>query len=224
MADFRSGYKDVKKISPEYIVVEGPIGVGKTTLARRLAESLGTDLLLEAASDNPFLPRFYQDPKTAALPTQLHFLFQRVRQTEALRQTDLFRPALIADFLIQKDRLFAKVTLNNDELDLYEQVYNRLTLEAPAPDLVIYLQASVDDLLRRVHARGNDFERNISEEYLQAVSNAYIDFFYDYNQSPLLIVNTADFDLANSSGNFEVLLNHIRDLRPGRHYFNPREL
>jgi deoxyadenosine/deoxycytidine kinase len=205
-------------------VVEGPIGVGKTTLARRLAESLGSDLLLEAASENPFLPKFYEDPKSAALPAQLHFLFQRVRQTEALRQGDLFRPALIADFMIQKDRLFAKVTLNRDELDLYQQVYDRMTLEVPAPDLVIYLQAPVADLMRRVHERGFDFERTISEEYLNTISNAYVDFFYDYNQSPLLIVNTAGFDLAKSKKNFELLLKHIRDLRPGRHYFNPGEL
>ena len=214
----------MSKVSPEYIVIEGPIGVGKTTLARRLAETMGMDLLLESASDNPFLPKFYQDPKTAALPTQLHFLFQRVRQMEELRQTDIFKPALIADFLVQKDRLFAGITLNDHELDLYYQVYNRLMVEAPAPDLVIYLQASVDDLIRRVYERGVDFERNISEQYLKTVSDAYVDFFYNYNQSPLLIVNTADFDLANNNRNFELLLNYIQDLAPGRHYFNPREL
>lgn len=214
----------MSKVSPEYIVVEGPIGVGKTTLAKRLAESMGMDLLLEAASDNPFLPTFYQDPKAAALPTQLYFLFQRVRQMEQLRQTDIFKPALVADFLVQKDRLFAGITLNDHELDLYHQVYNRLMVEAPAPDLVIYLQASVDDLVQRIFERGVDFEKNISEHYLQKVSDAYIDFFYNYNQSPLLIVNTADFDLANNNRNFEILLNYIQDLPPGRHYFNPREL
>jgi deoxyguanosine kinase len=214
----------MSKVSPEYIVVEGPIGVGKTTLARRLAETFGTGLLLEAAAENPFLPKFYQDPKTAALPAQLHFLFQRVRQVEVLRQTDLFKPALVADFLIQKDRLFAKVTLNEHELDLYDQVYNRLTLEAPAPDLVIYLQASVDHLLRRVHQRGIDYEKGISESYLQSVSDAYINFFYNYDQSPLLIVNTADFDLANNNRNYELLLKYIQDLAPGRHYFNPKDL
>jgi len=214
----------MSKVSPEYIVVEGPIGVGKTTLARRLAETFGTGLLLEAAAENPFLPKFYQDPKTAALPAQLHFLFQRVRQVEVLRQTDLFKPALVADFLIQKDRLFAKVTLNEHELDLYDQVYNRLTLEAPAPDLVIYLQASVDHLLRRVHQRGIDYEKGISESYLQSVSDAYINFFYNYDQSPLLIVNTADFDLANNNRNYELLLKYIQDLAPGRHYFNPKDV
>jgi len=214
----------VSKVTPEYIVVEGPIGVGKTTLAKRLAETFATGLLLEAASDNPFLPKFYQDPKSAALPTQLHFLFQRVRQIETLRQTDLFKPTLVADFLVQKDRLFAKVTLSEDELDLYDQVYNRLTLEAPAPDLVIYLQAPVDHLLRRVQQRNIDYEKTISEKYLQSVADAYINFFYNYNQSPLLIINTADFDFANNTRNYEMLLRYVQDLAPGRHYFNPKEL
>ncbi len=215
----------MSKVSPEYIVIEGPIGVGKTTLAIRLADALGTDLMLESASENPFLPKFYQDPKSAALPTQLHFLFQRLRQMEALRQTDLFKPSLVSDFLVQKDKLFAGITLSDQELDLYNQIYSRLALdEAPAPDLVIYLQANVDDLQRRVYERGNNYERNINEQYLKSVADAYIDFFYNYDQSPLLIVNTADFDLARNTGNFQMLLEYIQDLAPGRHYFNPKEL
>ncbi len=212
------------KVTPEFIVIEGPIGVGKTTLARRLAETMNTDLLLESAADNPFLPRFYEDPRSVALPTQLHFLFQRARRIESLRQTDMFRPALVADFLVQKDRLFAQVTLNDDELDLYYQVYNRLTIEAPSPDLVIYLQASVDTLLRRVHGRGNEYEKRISEEYLQNITDAYVNFFYNYDQSPLLIVNTHDFNLADDDRNYQILLEYIQDLSPGRHYFNPAEL
>jgi len=215
----------VSRVSPEYIVIEGPIGVGKTTLAIRLADALGTDLMLESASENPFLPKFYQDPKSAALPTQLHFLFQRLRQMEALRQTDLFKPSLVSDFLVQKDKLFAGITLSDHELDLYNQIYSRLALdEAPAPDLVIYLQANVDDLQRRVYERGNNYERNINEQYLKSVADAYIDFFYNYDQSPLLIVNTVDFDLARNTGNFQMLLEYIQDLAPGRHYFNPKEL
>ena len=209
---------------PEYIVVEGPIGVGKTTLAQRLAATFKTDLMLELASDNPFLPRFYKDPKAAALPTQLHFLFQRARQIENLRQTDMFRPSRVTDFLIQKDRLFAEVTLDEDELQLYYQVYNHLTLEAPIPDLVIYLQASVDTLLKRVRERGIDYERSIDESYLQRIASAYIEFFYHYHDSPLLIVNTEDFNLATGSRDFSVLLNYIRELPPGRHYFNPQSL
>ena len=209
---------------PKYIVVEGPIGVGKTTLARRLAATFKSDLLLEMASENPFLPRFYKDPAAAALPTQLHFLFQRARQIESLLQTDMFRPARVSDFLIQKDRLFAQVTLKDDELALYYQVYNHLTLEAPAPDLVIYLQASVDTLLRRVNERGIDYERSIEESYMKRVTDAYIEFFYHYHDSPLLIVNTEDFNLATGSDDFNILLKYIRELPPGRHYFNPRSL
>ena len=209
---------------PEYIVVEGPIGVGKTTLARKLATILKSDLMLEMASDNPFLEKFYKDPESAALPTQLHFLFQRARQIESLRQTDMFRPARVSDFLMQKDRLFAEVTLKKDELELYYQVYNRLTLEAPAPNLVIYLQASVDTLLRRVHERGLHFERSIDDVYLKKISDAYIEFFYHYQQSPLLIVNTEDFNLASSPDDLNILLEYIRELPPGRHYFNPQSL
>ena len=169
-----------KQKTPGFIVVEGPIGVGKTTLARRLAETFGSDLLLEGADENPFL--------------------------------------------MQKDRLFAQLTLDDDELRLYEQVYAQMTLDAPLPDLVIYLQAPVEVLLQRVHARGVDYERHISESYLRSIDQAYINFFYHYDDSPLLIVNTVDFNLVDGSRNFEILLQHIQDLNPGRHYFNPREL
>ena len=210
----------MSKVVPEYIVVEGPIGVGKTTLTNRLADTLVSETLLELSSENPFLPRFYEDPKLVALPTQLHFLFQRVRQIEILRQADMFKSTCVSDFLMQKDRLFAEVTLDGDELDLYYQVYNRLTLDAPVPDLVIYLQAPVESLMKRVYDRGLDYEKRISEEYLTKISNAYIKFFYDYDLSPLLIVNTADFNLANNDKNFELLMNYIQELTPGRHYFN----
>ncbi len=210
----------MSKVVPEYIVVEGPIGVGKTTLTNRLADTLVSETLLELSSENPFLPRFYEDPKLVALPTQLHFLFQRVRQIEILRQADMFKSTCVSDFLMQKDRLFAEVTLDRDELDLYYQVYNRLTLDAPVPDLVIYLQAPVESLMKRVYDRGLDYEKRISEEYLTKISNAYIKFFYDYDLSPLLIVNIADFNLANNDKNFELLMNYIQELTPGRHYFN----
>ncbi len=214
----------MSKSIPEYIVVEGPIGVGKTTLAERLAETLRMDLILELASENPFLPKFYKDQKSVALPTQLHFLFQRMKQIESLRQSDMFRPSQVADFLIQKDRLFAQVTLNDDELKLYYQVYNHLTLDAPVPDLVIYLQAPVETLMHRIHARGIRYERDIEDGYLRKIADAYVKFFYHYNDSPLLIVNTTDFNLANESKDYNLLLKHIKDLPPGRHYFNPKEL
>lgn len=207
--------------TPDYIVVEGPIGVGKTTLARRLAKTYQTDLMLEMADENPFLPRFYSDPVNAALPTQLYFLFQRSRQLETLKQADMFRPVQVSDFLMQKDRLFAELTLTTQELELYNQVYDKLTLDIPVPDLVIYLQAPTEVLIRRIHDRGIDHEQHISEEYLHKVSDAYIDFFYHYKDSPLLIVNTLDFNLSSDDGSYEELLAHIGSLGQGRHYFNP---
>lgn len=209
---------------PEYIVVEGPIGVGKTSLAKRLAETFNVELMLESAADNPFLPGFYENPKTGALPTQLHFLFQRMKQIEALRQTDMFRPVQISDFLIEKDRLFAQTTLNEAEYNLYQQVYDRLVLETPVPDLVIYLQAKPEILLKRVLDRGIDYEKNIDERYIKKISDAYVDFFYYYNASPLLIVNTENFDLVSGPKNYNILLDYIKKLPPGRHYFNPQEI
>jgi deoxyadenosine/deoxycytidine kinase len=212
------------RYQPDYIVVEGPIGVGKTSLAKRLASTFKTDLMLELPAENPFLERFYEDPKTAALPTQLYFLFQRARQLEIFRQTDLFRPIQIADFLIDKDRLFAEVTLSQEEFDLYQQAYNRTAVEAPVPDLVIYLQAPIQVLLDRISERGIHYERRLSEDYLTKIANAYIDFFYHYNKSPLLIVNTADFDLVNNADNYAMLLEQICNLKTGKQYFNPLEV
>lgn len=207
--------------SPRYIVVEGPIGVGKTSLALRLAESLQGDMLLEAAEENPFLERFYDDPRHAALPTQLFFLFQRARQMQELRQSDLFAPVRIADFLMEKDRLFAQMTLDDDELRLYDQVYSSLTLDVPQPDLVIYLQAPVDVLQLRVQKRGRDFERFIQGDYLKRLNEAYTRFFHYYTASPLLIVNAAEIDLVNNQKDYDILLERIMKMRSGRHYFNP---
>ncbi len=213
----------MSKDHPDYIVVEGPIGVGKTTLAKRLAKTFNTELMLELAAENPFLPRFYSDPKSVALPTQLYFLFQRARQIEALRQTDMFKPVQVSDFLIEKDKLFASVTLDDDELSLYHQVYDRLTLDAPVPDLVIYLQAPIDTLMQRIIERGHDYERLINRSYLKKISEAYIEFFYYYSTSPLLIVNTNDFDLSGNDRDYSLLLEHIKRLAPGKHYFNPKQ-
>ena len=200
----------------EYIVVEGPIGAGKTLLAQGLAAILDNDLLLERAADNPFLPRFYADPQAAALPAQLYFLFERVKQLKALRQKDLFAPAHVANFLIQKDRLFAKAVLDPDELELYRQAYDHLVSDAPTPDLVIYLQAPVPFLLRRIHERGDPYEKNITEDYLRKISAAYVDFFYNYNDSPLLVVNVEELDFA-AAGSCELLLDFLNHrLGPGR--------
>lgn len=208
----------------DFIVVEGPIGVGKTTLAKRLAESFGSDLLLEGADENPFIERFYQDPKSAALQTQLFFLFQRARQLQDLRQADMFRPVHVADFIMEKDRLFAQMTLDEDEYKLYEQVYEHVTIDAPTPDLVIYLQAPVDVLVKRVSKRGRDYERRLDAVYLDRVNESYTRFFYDYTASPLLIVNAAELDLVSSEADYQMLLEQINRTHSGRHYFNPASL
>ncbi len=209
------------KESPRYIVVEGPIGVGKTSLARRLAESFSSDPLLENVDDNPFLERFYQDPRSAALAVQLQFLFTRSQQVQALRQSDLFRPSFVADFMLEKDRLFAQLTLDENELWLYEQVYGRVEIDAPAPDLVIYLQAPVEVLIRRIAQRGRRSERTIDPAYLERLAEAYTRFFYHYDAAPLLIVNAAEIDLVNNDRDYELLLQQVRGRRSGRHYFNP---
>lgn len=204
-----------------YIAIEGPIGVGKTSLARRLAEVFGSELLLEAAEANPFLERFYQDPRGAALPTQLFFLFQRVRQIEALRQADMFSETRISDFLVEKDRLFARLNLDREELKLYEQVFASLEFEAPKPDLVVYLQAPVDTLLARIAGRGIAYEQRIARRYLERLGEAYARFFHDYDQAPLLIVNAAMIDPVHNDAHFEMLLAEIGRVRSGRHFFNP---
>ncbi len=211
-------------VIPGFIVVEGPIGVGKTTLANKLALSFGSDLLLEGADDNPFLQKFYDDPKAAALPTQLFFLLQRARQLKEMKQEDMFNPVRVADFLIDKDRLFAELTLDSDELDLYEQVYASLTIDVPRPDLVVYLQAPVEVLLERIQKRGLKHERFIEAAYLQRLCDTYIQFFYQYNNAPLLIVNAADIDFANNDDDYQLLHQQIIEVQSGRHYFNPTQV
>jgi deoxyguanosine kinase len=207
--------------SHRFIVVEGPIGVGKTTLARRLAESFGSELLLEGAEENPFLERFYEDPRHGALPTQMFFLFQRARQIQQLRQGDMFAPVRVADFMLAKDRLFAELTLDLDELRLYQQTYDHLTLDAPLPDLVVYLQAPVEVLHARIAKRSRAGEHHITAEYLKRVSDAYAEFFHHYDESPLLIVNAAGIDLSERDDDYALLLDRIRSIRSGRHFFNP---
>ena len=207
--------------NPGYIVIEGPIGVGKTTLARKLADTFGSELLLEGAAENPFMAKFYENPRSAALPTQLFFLLQRARQMQEMRQGDMFNPVRVADFLIEKDRLFAELTLDDDELKLYEQVYEQLTFDVPVPDLVIYLQAPVEVLLDRIQARGIQHERLIEAAYLQRLSEAYIDFFYHYNEAPLLIVNAKDVNFADNDSDYQQLLQRVKNIRSGRHFFNP---
>lgn len=204
-----------------YIVIEGPIGVGKSSLAGRLAAHMGSELLREDAEQNPFLERFYRDPRGGALPAQLYFLFQRVGQVEVLREADLFGTTYVADFLLDKDRLFAQLTLDRAEFGLYEQIYARMAVDAPEPDLVVYLQAPVSVLLSRIAARGIPFEQDIDTRYLSQVSDAYTRFFYGWTRSPLLIVNAGDIDPVNRDDDFELLYRQICTKTSGRHYFNP---
>jgi len=211
----------MKGVNPGYVVVEGPIGVGKTSLAARLADAFGAMPLLEHPEENPFLERFYQSRKYFALPTQLFFLFQRARQIEQLKQGDMFSNGYVADFLLDKDKLFARANLDDDELRLYDQVYAQMSLDLPVPDLVIYLQAPVDVLYERVRRRGVEYERYIEREYLQVLVDAYTQFFHHYTAAPLFVVNAEKINIVENDDDFQMLLSHIRKNRSGRHFLNP---
>ena len=203
-----------------YIAVEGPIGAGKTSLARLLAEKSGSMALLENPDANPFLPGFYEDSARYALPTQLFFLFQRVNQVRELGQADMFRGTTVADFILDKDPLFARLTLNDDELRLYQQMYAQLKPQAPTPDLVIYLQASTETLIERVKRRGISYERTISEDYLVRLAESYARFFYQYDAAPVLIVNSENLNFIDSAGDFDLLLQRISAMRGTREFFS----
>ena len=203
-----------------YVVVEGPIGCGKTSLARKLGHRLGATLLLEDPNANPFLPLFYRDMRRHALPTQLFFLFQRVGQLEAIKQPDLFEKPTIADFTLAKDPLFARLTLNDAEYNLYSRIYEHVKPQAPVPDLVIYLQASVETLIRRVKKRGNPMESGIDEGYLRQLSEAYTRFFLDYAEGPLLVVNSERLNFVEVPDHLDLLVERIKAMRGGREFFN----
>lgn len=207
--------------TPRFIVVEGPIGVGKTSLATRLAESFGGEVVLEQVEENPFLERFYRSGRTAALPAQLFFLFQRARQLEELRQSDLFSPVRIADYHFAKDRIFAEINLDREELALYDQICEKLQVETPVPDLMIYLQASVDALMQRIMRRGIPYERMIDRRYLERLTEAYARYFHRYDEGPLLIVNASSIDPVHNEADYEQLFQQIRRTTGGRHFFNP---
>jgi deoxyadenosine/deoxycytidine kinase len=216
-----NGLQDLKQ-APRFIAVEGPIGVGKTSLTKRLAETFNYELLLENAEENPFLDRFYQNPRQHALATQLFFLFQRAQQIADSRQSDLFEPVRVSDFLIDKDRLFAELNLEKDEYELYHKVYQHLVIDAPKPDLVIYLQAPTEVLLQRIQKRGIPSEQMIESEYLNQLNRAYTEFFHYYSDSKLLIVNSAEIDLVANDEDYEQLVTYILSLPNGTHYFNPK--
>ena len=206
---------------PAFIAIEGPIGVGKTTLAKKLAASFNYDTLLEDPEENPFLEKFYRNRQQAALATQLFFLFQRAQKIQDMRQADIFEPVRVADFLVEKDPLFARINLEREEFQLYEKVYQQLTIDAPQPDLVIYLQASTDVLLSRIDNRGIAFEQHIDRHYLEQLNEVYSEFFLYYDGAPLLIVNASEIDLANGDRDYGHLVDYLLDIRSGRHYFNP---
>ena len=203
-----------------YIVVEGPIGCGKTSLATRLAQRLNAATLLEDAKANPFLAQFYRDMRRYALPTQLFFLFQRVGQLESLKQPDLFAKPTVADFTLAKDPLFARMTLDDAEHQLYRRIYEHVKPQAPVPDLVIYLQASVNTLVARVRKRGDALDAGMDEDYLRRVSEAYTRYFYDYADGPLLIVNSEKLNFVDTSGHLDLLIERIDAMRGGREFFN----
>ena len=203
-----------------YLVVEGPIGCGKTSLAQKLALRMGASTLLEDAAANPFLAQFYRDMRRYALPTQLFFLFQRVAQLEALKQPDLFAKPTVADFTLAKDPLFARLTLDDAEYQLYRQIYEHVKPQAPVPDLVIYLQASVSTLVTRVRKRGNSVESGLDEDYLRRLSEAYTRYFYNYGDSPLLIVNSEKLNFVDVPEHLDLLIERVEAMRGGREFFN----
>jgi len=205
----------------KYIVIEGPIGVGKSSLTKKLATTLGASTLLEKPSENPFLERFYKSPKRFALPTQLFFLFQRVQQLAEVKQEDLFNPGRVADFMMDKDPLFAQLTLNDDEFRLYQQVYQNLTIDQPEPDLMVYLQAPVNVLQQRIRKRKIKYEQGIDLNYLQRLSDAYTTYFHRYTDTPLLIVNAAEINPIDNDEHYQSLVAHINRIDSGKHFFNP---
>ena len=204
-----------------YIVIEGPIGSGKTTLAKLLADKFSVQLLSEKAEANPFLPRFYQDAQRYALPTQLFFLFQRSRQIADMTQRDLFSAPTVADFFLEKDPLFARLNLDDEEYALYHQIYTHLQLKSPKPDLVVYLQTPIEELAERIEERNISYEQEIPLEYIERLADAYSEFFHSYDASPVLIVNNEKLNIIKDESALNLLVDRILQIKSSREYFNP---
>jgi deoxyguanosine kinase len=204
-----------------YIVIEGPIGVGKTSLARLLAKELNARCVLEKAEENPFLPHFYLDRKKYAFQAQIFFLLNRFQQQKEIAQLDLFNQVTLCDYLFEKDKLFATLNLDDHELALYEQIFQLLNIQLPTPDLVIYLQAKPDVLLHRIRSRNNPYEKEIDFEYLKSLTDAYNYYFFHYDQTPLLVVNTSEIDFVNRKEDFGQLVREIKQMKKGTSYFIP---
>jgi len=204
-----------------YIALEGPIGVGKTSLAQMLSRELSTRLVLEDFEDNPFLSDFYNDPERFAFQTQLFFLLQRYRQQQELRQVDMFQKLLVTDYMFVKDRLFASLNLNEKEMQLYDTVANLLERNVIKPDLVIYLQADTDLLMENIAKRGRRMEKNITWEYIDALNQVYTEYFFRYQETPLVIINTNNIDFVNNENDLEEVINYIRQPVSGTKFFNP---
>jgi deoxyguanosine kinase len=209
------------ELKQRYIVVEGPIGVGKTALTRALAKRFAARSVFEIVEENPFLASFYQDRNKYAFQTQLFFLLSRFKQQQELFQQELFSQATVSDYLFAKDRIFASITLDPNELALYERVYEHLGPRVMKPDLVIYLQARLDVLLARIRKRGREFERKFDPEYLAELSRTYNDFFHRYEETPLLVINTSDIDFVESDRDFEELIRALGSIKAGTHYYQP---
>ena len=208
------------KLESRFVAIEGPVGVGKTSLAQRLADHVGGKLILEEPENNPFLKNFYLDPKSNALPTELSFLFQRAKQMESINQEDLFSDISIADFLFEKDCIFSELNLNTEELNLYKQVKKSLQIDPPNPDLVIYLQAPVDVLIARIKNRPSSVDSLIDSNYLEKLTDSYAKFFYYYDDAPLLVVNAESIDPIHNDEHFNMLYEEVVSVKYGKHFFN----
>ncbi|NJD61358.1 MAG: deoxynucleoside kinase [Deltaproteobacteria bacterium] len=209
------------RINPRHIAIEGAIGVGKTSLAKILANRFGWRLVQEEVGHNPFLERFYENPRKYAFQTQLFFLLSRYRQQRELAQGNLFEKGVISDYVLAKDKIFALINLEDDEISLYDSIYRLLVPTIPRPDLVIYLQARPEVLLTRVRKRGVDYERNISLDYLKTLSDAYNEYFFHYNETPLLVVNTSEIDFVESPRDLEHLVREVKSVKRGTYHYIP---